>query len=409
MPLTARPTARLLATFRDIAPGARIEVDVPRALLTVVDDTHLAVHSLPDFIAGTGTPTLFPLPWPRRHTRAAVSPALDFAVFAGTHALRAVNTSGALRWELPHGCWSRCGTTHTTFDDYSTDLAHSHPDSGSALVSNDGRHVWAHLISPDISPEISPDGTEQWLVIDAADGRVLATAPTGTYAHGSAHFAVPDPTRVALGVGEGQDGVPLLWGAWDGIEPPVELPTDLPTTLHTTHVGDDRIITAISPSGEHYLTVAHDQSALTLHRTSDDTPVGELTPPALDAAGELPSWRYTATFLDEHTAIAASIDGDYDAGATSAATASGSPAPCGPRPRHLGPTCGTTTATATGSTPNSGSTRDCRPAWRYPAPATSPSSPTATPSARPATCSFTSTASTRSTTRYPSTRTSPPT
>ncbi|WP_190216231.1 hypothetical protein [Streptomyces griseosporeus] len=45
----------------------------------------------------------FPAPWPRRFGGDAVSPAGDVAVFAGPHALQAVDRSGSV-------CGGNCGT-----------------------------------------------------------------------------------------------------------------------------------------------------------------------------------------------------------------------------------------------------------------------------------------------------------
>src|ERR1700754_461260 len=102
----AQVTVRLVATVA--APLDPASADAPqvlhwpgRRLLQQRGDTELAVRDLDD-----GTEVRFPAPWPRRYGSATVSPTGDVAVFAGVHALRAVDSTGAVRWETRHGCWS---------------------------------------------------------------------------------------------------------------------------------------------------------------------------------------------------------------------------------------------------------------------------------------------------------------
>ncbi len=48
----------------------------------------------------------FPAPWLRPFGDVTVSPAGDLAVFSGVHAVRAMDRTGKVYWELVHGCWS---------------------------------------------------------------------------------------------------------------------------------------------------------------------------------------------------------------------------------------------------------------------------------------------------------------
>ncbi|MGV9772373.1 hypothetical protein [Streptosporangium sp. NPDC003464] len=107
--------ARLVATAT--APLDLASADGPqvlhwpgRRLLVQRGDTELAVRNLD----GDGMEVRFPALWPRRYGSVAVSPAGDLAVFAGVHALRAVDSTGAVRWEIRHG-WDGARLTAQRF------------------------------------------------------------------------------------------------------------------------------------------------------------------------------------------------------------------------------------------------------------------------------------------------------
>ncbi|MES9556844.1 hypothetical protein ACIODX_23020 [Streptomyces sp. NPDC088190] len=256
----------------------------------------------------------FPAPWPRRFGSCTVAPDRGLAVFAGVHAVRAVDPSGAVRWEVGHGCWEGgCHTLHTTYEEYATDDRHLYADSGSAVFSADGTLVWAHIRGPVAASGPDPEALDEWLVIDAADGRVLGRADAETAAVGSDHVPHPDPARMGLCVGEGQDGVPMLWGRWDGERLTVERFCD-----------DERILTDVSPSGERFLTVTHYEERLGVHRTDDGSVLSELDtehavprhpgadPDDQDADETL--WDYACGFLDEETVVAGTSERDEEYG-----------------------------------------------------------------------------------------------
>ncbi|MFC0007793.1 hypothetical protein [Micromonospora siamensis] len=142
---------------------------------------------------------------------------------------------------------------------------------------------------------------EEWLVLDAADGRLLGRASTGTVAAGSHHVPHPDPGQLGLSVGEGQDGVPLLWGRWDG------------NRLTVTRVGeDDRGLVDVSPDGTRLLTTAHWGQQPAIHRLPDGAVIREVTidprPDAPTEDQEGVSWGYRCGFVDDHTIIASTIE-----------------------------------------------------------------------------------------------------
>lgn len=335
MTFAARLVTTLAAPLDLAAADAPAPQIGPEARLVVQrGDTEVVAYDLDEWAAcasgaggaegpGEAAMTRFPAPWPRRFGTVTVSPRRDLAVFSGVHALRAVDTAGAVRWEVRHGCWDAgCSGLHASFDEYPESHGHRYADSGSAAVSADGKLVWAHVRGPlasDADPGVGSgvgsgvgfDMSEEWLVLDAADGRVLGRADTRTWAAGSWHVPHPDPGRMGLSVGEGQDGAPLLWGRWDG------------RGLSFDLLSDDWVLMAVSPSGERFLTVTHDQETLAVHRAADGSVLA-----GADAATALPRrpgmppesdaevcWDYYGGFLDEDTVIAGTAGSDEEFGA----------------------------------------------------------------------------------------------
>ncbi|MEU6037593.1 hypothetical protein ABZ801_19500 [Actinomadura sp. NPDC047616] len=303
--------ARLVATVA--APLDPASADAPqvlhwpgRRLLVQRGDTELVVLDLNGAEAGEPpAEARFPAPWPRRFGSVAVSPEGDAAVFAGVHAVRAVDATGATRWEVRHACWEAgCSAMHTSFAGLADDEDHQYADSGSAAVSADGKLVWAHVRGPLGDDGEQGDDQELWLVLDAADGTVLGRADTMTVASGSEHVPHPDPAQMGLSVGEGEEGSPVLWGRWDG------------RRLTAEQVDTELILLAVSPSGRDLLTVDVGQWTLSLHRVEDGSVLREL-----DAEGTVPPhpgntggdrvyWDYEAAFVDEDTVVAGTSECD---------------------------------------------------------------------------------------------------
>ncbi|MFD5693690.1 hypothetical protein [Streptomyces rubiginosohelvolus] len=314
--------ARLRATVPAPLPSSQAgppEITGPpgRRLLVQRSDDEIVARPLDDaFAARAGATVRFPAPWPRRRGTWEVAPDATLAVFAGVHAVRAVHPSGAALWEVRHGCWAGgCQEFHASYEEYADRRDHRYPESGSVGFSADGRLVWAHVRGPLPEGELSPDTADEWLVIDAEDGRVLARADAEAVAAGSAHLPHPaDPWQMGLSIGEGQDGAPLRWGRWDGKELTVDC------------LDDDLCLLSLSPSGDRLMTVSHDQDSLAVRNSrgavveSLDWDAGAAIPrhpeaPADTDEDELPvSWDWAGGFLDETTLIASTTESDEDCG-----------------------------------------------------------------------------------------------
>ncbi|MFB7394723.1 hypothetical protein [Streptomyces sp. NPDC056191] len=293
-----------------------------RRLLVQRNDDEIVAQPLDDaFVARAGASVRFPAPWPRSRGTWEVAPDASLAVFAGVHAVRAVDPSGATRWEVPHGCWyGACRELHETYDEYADRQDHRYPESGSVGFSADGRLVWAHVRGPLPEGELSPDTADEWLVIDAENGRVLARADAEAAAAGSLHLPHPtDPHQMGLSIGEGQDGAPLRWGRWDGRE------------LTMDCLDGDLCLLSLSPSGDRLMTVSHDQDSLAvrdsrgalveaLEWNAEATIPRHPSAPAAGTGSEndelVVCWDWAGGFLDETILVTSTADSDEDWGQT---------------------------------------------------------------------------------------------
>ncbi|MEX0171044.1 hypothetical protein [Streptomyces sp. LMG1-1-1.1] len=289
-------------------PGSR--------MLVQRSDTEIVAQPLDDaFTARPDSSVRFPAPWPRDRGTWEVSPDAGVAVFAGVHAVRAVEPSGAVRWEVRHGCWyGACRETHESYDEYADRQDHRYPDGGSVGFSADGRFVWAHVRGPLPDSELSPDTVDEWLLLDAASGRVLARVDAEAAAAGSFHLPHPtDPHQMGLSIGEGQDGAPLRWGRWDGRE------------LDVNHLGGDLCLLSVSPSGERLMTVSHDQDSLAVRDSRGAVLEGwewdaeasiprHPDAPSEDDGEAYGCWDWAGGFVDETTLVVSTAECDEEWG-----------------------------------------------------------------------------------------------
>ncbi|MFC9793848.1 hypothetical protein ACFVJI_14500 [Streptomyces sp. NPDC127584] len=318
--------ARLRATVPAPLPASQAgppEITGPPEgrLLVQRGDGEAVAQPLDDDFAPRGACVRFPAPWPRHRGTWEVAPDASLAVFAGVHAVRAVEPSGATRWEVRHGCWyGACRELHTSYEAYAERPDHRYPESGSVGFSADGRLVWAHVRGPLPEGESSPDTADEWLVVDAVSGRVLGRADAEAVAAGSDHLPHPtDPGQMGLSIGEGQDGAPLRWGRWDGTE------------LTVDRLEEDQCLLGLSPSGDRLMTVSHDQDSLAVRdscgavvdaldwdaetvipRHPDARAGGEADEADEDGVGHC--WDWAGGFLDETTLVASTTECDEEWG-----------------------------------------------------------------------------------------------
>ncbi|MET9959873.1 hypothetical protein ABZ128_12565 [Streptomyces sp. NPDC006326] len=256
-----------------------------RALLRSGHD--LEVYDLDEVFAGERAPAaVFPVPWTWDRVVPSVSPDGSFAVFSGQRAVRAVGAGGEMVWEYRHGCWGpEVGHAHTG-DEQEVCRGLEH---GSCRVSDDGRLVWAHVVGVEV---------ENWVVLDARDGRELARLPLESAASGSHHLSHPDGIHMGLSIGMGQDGILLHWARWDGGQ---LTSWDLNATM-------DRILIDVHGGHPGFLTVEHYGADLQLHAL-DGSVLAQGEPGPADEDEDPPSCDYGCGFVDADTVIVSTEEG----------------------------------------------------------------------------------------------------
>ncbi|MEU9041382.1 MULTISPECIES: hypothetical protein [unclassified Kitasatospora] len=113
---------------------------------------------------------------PRDAWGAAFAPDAGCVVATTQHEAHRLDADGAVHWRIPF-----------------TAPAHSSIGLANCAFSLDGSHVW--IFRPDPMPGRG-DGGDRWLVVDAADGRVIAEYALPTVGQGAAvplrRRALPD-------------------------------------------------------------------------------------------------------------------------------------------------------------------------------------------------------------------------
>ncbi|MFC4041480.1 hypothetical protein ACFO1B_23850 [Dactylosporangium siamense] len=168
------------------------------AVVTVQDADRLLAYERAAVLAGVPEPARrMVLP---AHARATLSPSDGLVVIAEGSAVRAVDPSGALRWELPHDPWHG---------------GHREPRPPCApAVSPDGRFVSVVL------PCLARDGEPALLVYDSEPRRrytndrlVLVDATTGRI-HGERPVTAVSSTVAQRWSPDGTELVISCWTAW---------------------------------------------------------------------------------------------------------------------------------------------------------------------------------------------------
>ncbi|GGU56207.1 hypothetical protein ACIG0C_09540 [Kitasatospora aureofaciens] len=292
-PMTLLPV-RPIATTKPLTPEtasspavASVVPSGPGPVSWALDGTLFAV----DFSAAGDEPVapcaVFRLgDRPRDAWGAALAPDAGCVVVATQHEAMCLDADGAVRWRIPF-----------------TPPAHSSIGLANCAFSLDGSQVW--IFRPDAMLGRG-DGGDRWLVVDAADGRVIAEYALPTVGQGAHQVAHPDGIHMLLDVGEGQDGVFLFHGRLDGDA----------ISVHS-YPWDDRCLIDVSPDGREFMTVGHGEDDAVFHAFPDGTELCRfaverfLTPAAADEDGstddndevEEPHIAWSGGYLDAATAV----------------------------------------------------------------------------------------------------------
>jgi hypothetical protein len=123
-----------------------------------------------------------------------------------------------------------------------------------------------------------------------------------TVAAGCEPVQHPDGQTIGLSIGEGQDGSPIRW---------VRADHDRIQLRFGPH-DDDRVLVAVHPDGDEYLTTPHPGSADTLvrHRLADDRPIEELA--AADVLRSDEGWDLYAGYLTDWLILASIFQAGRD-------------------------------------------------------------------------------------------------
>jgi hypothetical protein len=203
----------------------------------------------------------------------AVSPDLRYAALAEPTRVRLVDQDGRTRWEVPHDHWGPYGR-------------------GSCWISAVDPVVWASV------PRA--DDHDEWWVLELDSGRVLARSELLAEQAGTVHFPHPDGRHVALATGEGQDGVEIYWGLWDGKGAWIR-----------RFDSRERCLADLSPDGSRFLTTSHSggDSRIAVHRFSDGQVLAARTPESTFESAET-RFEYAAAFVRDDLIVACSFDGE---------------------------------------------------------------------------------------------------
>lgn len=159
----------------------------------------------------------------------------------------------------------------------------------SCVFSHDGTQVW--LFSPG---EMLQRGEDRIVVVDDADGTIVAEHLTETAAHGAGFTPHPGGDML-VDIGEGQDGVYLLRCKLDGGS----------VAVHD-YGWSDRVFSGLSPDGQMFMTTDHQLSDNAFFHRYDGSIVCKVEVGAFAGAGadrEEPQVEWTGGFLDGQTAV----------------------------------------------------------------------------------------------------------
>ncbi|MFF4418385.1 hypothetical protein ACFYY8_38150 [Streptosporangium sp. NPDC001559] len=211
----------------------------------------------------------------------AASADLGWVVYTTLNAAVCVTSSGDERWRA-------------AFEPFSDDRYGNRPG---CVLSLDDRRAW--IYRPDAMA--GRDLPDQWVVLDAESGAVVAQADLETSGHGGWQFRHPTDEYVLLDIGEGQDGsIIYLATVSNGHLAPVRYPWA------------DRVLIDLSPDGKQFMTVDHGQADVAFH----SYPSGEVTGTLqVEDFGQDPDeavLEWSGGYLDLDTVVVALMGEDED-------------------------------------------------------------------------------------------------
>ncbi|MFC7713504.1 hypothetical protein [Nonomuraea recticatena] len=212
-------------------------------IITRLVDGQICAYDLASPSRGVLTPSAVFVPRPGDDViEHAASVDLGWVVYTTLNAVVCVTSSGDERWRA-------------AFEPFS-DERHGHRPG--CVLSLDGRTVW--IYRPDAMA--GRDLLDQWVVLDAESGVVMAQSDLETSGHGGQQYLHPTDEHVLLDIGEGQDGS-IIYRATvvDGQLAPVRYPWV------------DRVLIDLAPDGQQFMTVDHGQADVAFH----GYPAGEVT------------------------------------------------------------------------------------------------------------------------------------
>jgi hypothetical protein len=152
--------------------------------------------------------------------------------------------------------------------------------------SLDDAVVWVY--APDAMADRG-DRRDRWIALDAGTGAVRESHELGTVGQGGEIIPHPNGEDLLLDVGEGQDGSQIFRVRLGG-----------PLTSYPWH---DRVLIDLSPSGEQFMTVDHEQEDVTFHTFPDgEVALRIAIEPLEDDPGDA-GFEWSGGYLDDTTAI----------------------------------------------------------------------------------------------------------
>ena len=253
--VAARQFAPSTYVWRELSGWAACSQDGP---LTLLDD------DLRDLVS-------FPLPSDAIGVH-GVAPDGTTAVVSANARVVVIDRHGREQWAFHHPSWGRGDS-----------------ERGSCWFSEDGLVVWAHVPTED-----DPD---EWVVLEARTGQLIARAQLQCYAAGSEPIRQREGAFQGLSVGEGQDGSETYWGR-------------LEDDRLVVHRLDDRsrVLIDVSPDGRWFLTTPHGDGPVQVHRVPDGDVVATLDPEMVLDQDD--GWDFFGGFYDDETIVLTSSEQD---------------------------------------------------------------------------------------------------